>query len=1408
MIDLSHLTEEEQEAIMTVLSRDAELKRAEEERIRKLENVLNNGAQQPDSNLKYFTGEWFYEAKSRRHMDKIHGSDIILASINRKKSALDGSIRLEKAKSSSSQGSDLIPPPKPARTWDALPPQEMNPAENEALQIRSPRTPRHNPFNRASFLVVDPPENTADISNGTEQQRPGNQHTPAGSVNSDASSAGFRPVPKKRTFLSRRTNTLQGPETLGNPPVVPAPRRSLQNNSSGSNQSFVKPQNNGSIKADAALPKQPEKSSQSHSRSSLETNAHSSQKNSAGSYITRDMEAEDGQDNLTPRQSEAMKTVPAPGSSSIHHSDSENISSVGSASRQEFNFTRSSMVAEPPISYDLNVIVKSDQQAQAQTKQELRLSTQVSSPTGDEDDSITKVLDWFSRSSESGDWLNNDDDKMTKNSKDVRNLPSREADSDTGKSHASLEIHKEMKQDTCATSTQQEGDGNTNQHPTISNLKSFWEKSNTGPKILISKPIISSDKESKASKDEEHGHSVTTTGTPSDMGVHKETDNHKEDTGRLSDVKESTDRFRANSPHQKESQPVLQSFNSSEIQLEKLTPTSSITPVVQTNEEIKIPESQLQTKDNSESDKVVYLNANGQISPKVQMHSSNEDMHRRNCGEISPKSVPIKQKSPVLIRHAGTQDIPLTDKERIKHLKSFWEQERAKTGYIVKSRVDNKATNVKLNKRHAKSEFDLRLIGKGSDSEEDNNRSLQSNQKAEKLSPSLGRSQFNSLREFWGEALSESKSLTSDKTKSPKCKELPSHETKCAKPEINNEKSSSRPPPPPYRPRLALDKQTGSRLESKPTQLNNHPMPDVVYQREVRRSSKDSGKLPKTRKDSFSTSSSRTNSFRRAKSMFSLSTDETDQIQIDVSPVHSQSRKPRASTETGAGLRRHSEDTGTLTPRARAFVPTDYRHYLGMTDKSSAHTSPIPALQDKWTKEVTSDYDNSRRGSRTQQRSLSPNYSSSDTCQESRGASEFKFNSRLNSNCENDNDSPVKSALRRAEARPKNLAKSLEDITATSTPRTERRQELSVDLRSSSDGSSLPSPTSSLFMDPEHMKNMSKSVPSFLQKELSGSVMTMYSGDFSSVDVQGTIHFSIHYVQKLREFHIFVAQCNDLAPVDPKRGRSDPYVKSYLFPDKANLGKKKTSVKKKTLNPIFNEILRYRVRMEYLRTQTLFLSVWHHDTFGKNSFLGEIDVDLSKWNFDHTQMNYLALKARTYPTLMPPNCRGEMRLAIRYVPQINPNDGLSKVGHNSGEIHIWVKECKNLPLVRATIDPYVKCFVLPDTSKKSRQKTRVLRGTAEPVFNHTMVYDGIREADLMEACVELTVLDRDKLASNLLGGLRLGAGTGRSYGSLVDWMDSTAYEVALWDRMMASPNEWVEDVLPLRWLHSTKTTSK
>ncbi|XP_029528262.2 uncharacterized protein LOC115136707 isoform X1 [Oncorhynchus nerka] len=637
----------------------------------------------------------------------------------------------------------------------------------------------------------------------------------------------------------------------------------------------------------------------------------------------------------------------------------------------------------------------------------------------------------------------------------------------------------------------------------------------------------------------------------------------------------------------------------------------------------------------------------------------------------------------------------------------------------------------------------------------------------------------------------------------------------------------------------------------------------------------------KARKDSFgnSSGSGRASSLQRATSMYTLDMNE-EQAQtsmlypektLDISHVQP---KRTQGKHAPPGPRRSSkslDESESLTPRTLVFVPKDYPYYLEFSE-TSVHTALAPAAGPpaaeldlsgglvRSSTLVDSEERYSRRSSKITQRPLAlwSNQGSTDTGRESSlsaseiassSASETWSNSRTSSNRENNDEDqdPIQKALKRAQARSQNLAKSLEDITASMPPRQERRLAPLDVLRRSSDASTIPSPSSSLYSDPEHLKKMSKSVPSFLQNEsdcretdsasedsyhggrqktgrsmtnlssssgmasvssLSGSVMTMYSGDYGGVEVQGNIQFSINYVQKLREFHIFVAQCRDLAAVDPKRGRSDPYVKSYLVPDKANIGKRKTSVKKKTLNPIFNELLRYRLRMEHLRTQTLILSVWHHDTFSRNSFLGEVDVDLSKWDFDHTQMNYLALKSRPTSSLQPSDYRGEMKLAIRFLPQVSHSPGKDPPS-NKGEVHIWMKDCKNLPLIRGvTINPYVKCFVLPDTSRKSRQKTRVLRRTVEPVFNHTMVYDGFRQEDLKEACVELTVWDRDKLASNLLGGIRLGPGTGRSYGALVNWMDSNADEVALWERMMTSPNEWVEDVLPLRMLTTAKTVLK
>lgn len=66
-------------------------------------------------------------------------------------------------------------------------------------------------------------------------------------------------------------------------------------------------------------------------------------------------------------------------------------------------------------------------------------------------------------------------------------------------------------------------------------------------------------------------------------------------------------------------------------------------------------------------------------------------------------------------------------------------------------------------------------------------------------------------------------------------------------------------------------------------------------------------------------------------------------------------------------------------------------------------------------------------------------------------------------------------------------------------------------------------------------------------------------------------------------------------------------------------------------------------------------------------------------------------------------------------------------------------------------------------NKASKRKTPVMKKTLNPHYNHTFVYNGVRLEDLQHMCLELTVWDREPLASNdFLGGVRLGVGTGET----------------------------------------------
>ncbi|XP_072482001.1 synaptotagmin-like protein 4 isoform X4 [Notamacropus eugenii] len=178
------------------------------------------------------------------------------------------------------------------------------------------------------------------------------------------------------------------------------------------------------------------------------------------------------------------------------------------------------------------------------------------------------------------------------------------------------------------------------------------------------------------------------------------------------------------------------------------------------------------------------------------------------------------------------------------------------------------------------------------------------------------------------------------------------------------------------------------------------------------------------------------------------------------------------------------------------------------------------------------------------------------------------------------------------------------------------------------------------------------------------------------------------------------------------------------------------------------------------------------------------------------------ISAEALTSMLPQ--KGELVVSLKYIPASKlpvAGDHKKSKGGDGGELQVWIKEAKNLPAAKSggTSDSFVKGYLLPMRNKASKRKTPVMKKSLNPHYNHTFVYSGVKLEDLQHVCLELTVWDREPLASNdFLGGIRLGVGTGISNGEMVDWMDSAGEEVSLWQKMRQYPGSWAEGTLQLR----------
>ncbi|NXJ51178.1 SYTL3 protein, partial [Spizaetus tyrannus] len=322
------------------------------------------------------------------------------------------------------------------------------------------------------------------------------------------------------------------------------------------------------------------------------------------------------------------------------------------------------------------------------------------------------------------------------------------------------------------------------------------------------------------------------------------------------------------------------------------------------------------------------------------------------------------------------------------------------------------------------------------------------------------------------------------------------------------------------------------------------------------------------------------------------------------------------------------------------------------------------------------------------------------------------------------------------------------------------------------------------------------------------------SGNFGKANVTGEIEFAIRYIFKACILEICIKGCKNLAYGEEKKKKCNPYVKVYLLPDKSPRSKRKTAVKKSTVDPEFNETLKYKIEYSQLGSRQLQISVWHAGALKYRVFLGEVVIPLAAWNFEENSMqlfNWYQLK----PKLEKPEddfnqYSGELLVSARLsLPAQHKNflfEGKKDPGVPNCQLQVMIFGAKNLPMLRSAGMPnsFVKgnfaeqslfggsCLILPDQAEVKR-KSPVLKKEAFPQWKHLFVFDGVTPAQLQQSCLHLTVWDKSSFSSSdqFLGGAKLGAE--ESLGSA----DLVSQSVLQWQEVLRSPNMWMDFTLVL-----------
>lgn len=295
----------------------------------------------------------------------------------------------------------------------------------------------------------------------------------------------------------------------------------------------------------------------------------------------------------------------------------------------------------------------------------------------------------------------------------------------------------------------------------------------------------------------------------------------------------------------------------------------------------------------------------------------------------------------------------------------------------------------------------------------------------------------------------------------------------------------------------------------------------------------------------------------------------------------------------------------------------------------------------------------------------------------------------------------------------------------------------------------------------------------------------------------GAIKLRLWYQEKGGVLHVYVLEGRDLA--SNKGGSANPYLKLLIAPDPQKKTRKKTSIVKKSLEPVWNEPFEYTLTLSALNFKCLRVKLMDHEPASIDTFVGSVEIQLASvcrvsdeavanWyniepaapqpvtsgvkifsgKINSVSTSLFSKRGNDTPksevgTIISPKARKMMGSNQSIDASIFDDE--QKVGtlracvwHNSDTdtLHVEVFDCIGLApqylrgLGHLKRDPYVELKLIPQEDVVCSLKSKVIRKTLEPIFNEKFEFS-IDRSKCTFKTLSISILDSDSFGDKLLG---------------------------------------------------------